>query len=1683
MKKILFFIFTVFVGVFVKAQPFPYGNEWIDYNKTYYKFKLASNGLYRISQPVLAAAGLGGVPAEHFQLWRNGQQVPIYTSKQSGVFGSSDYIEFWGEMNDGKPDKDLYRNPNEQLNDKWSLETDTATYFLTVNTTGNNLRLMPTPNALPTTLTPEPYFLHTVGKYFRDKYHFGYAAVVGEYVFSSNYEGGEGFTSTDMGPGAVRSENFTNLFPYTGSGAPSPEIIIHAAGYALNPRSFDVRLNNTVVATQNMGFFEIARVSFPFSVSLLSSGTALLEIKNNATSADRMVVAKMELRYPRQFNFGGANNFYFELPANNNGNYLEISGFNHGSINPVLYDLTNGKRYVCDISTPGLVKVVLQPSSVPRKLVLVTQVSTYPISISNLQPKTFLNFSQPAHHGNYLIISHPAFLTSSNGLNPLELYRSYRASSLGGSFNAKIYFIDELVDQFAYGIKNHPLSVRNFLRWARVNFNLPIKYVFIIGKGLHYIHNHQFQSHPDINKLSFVPTFGHPASDNLLAADPGADVSPKLPIGRLSVINGDEVLVYLNKVKEYEQKLNFQSPLIRDKLWHKNVVHVIGASDGLLGNILTNSMNVFTNIIKDTFYGANVHTFTKVSTAPVEQLNAARLYNLFEEGIGFMTYFGHSSASTLEFNLDNPDSYNNPGKYPLFILLGCNASNFYTFNPARLAAKETISERFVLASNRGSIATMASTHLGIVHYLDILHSQTMHAVSTTHYGQPIGDILLETIRRVFNTLTQNDFFARFHCEQTTIHGDPALKLNQSAEKPDYIIEDPLVEINPSFISVAENSFTIKAKCMNLGKALNVPVVVELKRVFPDNSVQIRRDTIAGIRFLDSVVYNIPIVASRDKGLNKIAICIDPDNKIAELFETNNCVNKEFFIFEDEIRPVYPFNYSIVNKQGIKFQASTANPFLLSRQYRMELDTTELFNSPLKVSVTATSSGGVVEFNPNITFTDSTVYYWRVAPVVTSGSTVWNYASFIYLANHQSGFNQSHYFQHTYSQKNKIQLLPQNRQWVFDSVPHFIFAKNGVFLTATTQEGDLIVAPDGNPFIRSGCLGSSLIFNLFDPKSFEPRLNCNGFMGSALPCAGDCNTSSRRWNFEWRYTDTAGRRRMMEFMDWIPDSTIVVVRNLVNSLHPPISIPQWMADTMYYGSNNSLYHRLKNAGLTLLDSMNSLRVMIFIYQKGNPSFGPVSIISNGIYDVIALNKNFKTIDSLGTITSPLYGRAKSWKQLIWQGISDNQLDTAYLDVIGVRNNGTEQLVMQRLSSTLHSVDISSINASEFPYLKLRLNTKDKGKYTPYQLRYWRVTFDPVPEGAIAPNLFFSGKDSLELGEPMNYKIAFKNVSEVPFDSMKVRMVITDRNNVPHQIPIPRRRPLPVNDTLQIGATVQSSAFPGRNTVYIMANPDNDQPEQFYFNNFAYRSLYVKPDSLNPLLDVTFDGVRILNGDIVSSKPHIVVKLKDESRWMLLDDTSLLTVQIRYPNGSLRRFYFNNDTLRFTPAAQPPNSDNTATVDFRPYFSTDGDYELIVQGKDKSNNTAGAMEYRVRFRVINKPMISNLLNYPNPFTTSTAFVFTITGSEVPQNLKIEIMTVTGKIVREITKEELGPLHIGRNITRFKWDGTDQFGQKLANGVYLYRVVTNLNGKSLEKYRDENDNTDKFFTRGYGKMYLMR
>lgn len=99
--------------------------------------------------------------------------------------------------------------------------------------------------------------------------------------------------------------------------------------------------------------------------------------------------------------------------------------------------------------------------------------------------------------------------------------------------------------------------------------------------------------------------------------------------------------------------------------------------------------------------------------------------------------------------------------------------------------------------------------------------------------------------------------------------------------------------------------------------------------------------------MDSLKFPIIIAPTTDKGLNQVIVSLDYTGRVDELCETNNTVTKDFYIFEDELRPTSPYNYSIVNQQNITYVANTANPLGQMRDYVMEIDTTELFNSAFK----------------------------------------------------------------------------------------------------------------------------------------------------------------------------------------------------------------------------------------------------------------------------------------------------------------------------------------------------------------------------------------------------------------------------------------------------------------------------------------------------------------------------------------------------------------------------------------------------------------------------------------------------------------------------------------------------------------------------------------------------------------
>jgi hypothetical protein len=529
---------------------------------------------------------------------------------------------------------------------------------------------------------------------------------------------------------------------------------------------------------------------------------------------------------------------------------------------------------------------------------------------------------------------------------------------------------------------------------------------------------------------------------------------------------------------------------------------------------------------------------------------------------------------------------------------------------------------------------------------------------------------------------------------------------------------------------------------------------------------------------------------------------------------------------------------------------------------------------------------------------------------------------------------------------------------------------------------------------------------------------------------------------------------------------------------------------------SFFTTMNNLGATGMTPSSNDRAFIFFTQKGNFDY-TTEVHANTSGEFITASIPILGLNNIGLETSTIIGPAAEWETLFWKqdSLENPNFDETRLIIRALDASKTVQLEIDTLFTGNDSIiNLNNlVPAHQYPYLQLRALYQDTSGLTPAQVDRWHVLYATLPEAAIDGSSQYSWISSnatiINEGDEITFAVDVKNISYLDMDSLLVRYWVVDENQTIHPIPYERQDSLKAGEVLRDTITFSTIGLAGLNSFWMEVNPYTvfplkDQPELAHFNNLLQRPFAVEPDDLNPLLDVTFDGMHILNGDIVNPNSEIVITLKDDNPFLIMSqdaDTSLFGIYLRHPDGVQRRIPFISENGQQLMYWEPANGDNLKfKIIFPAVFEVEGEYELLVQGSDKSGNLSGDLEYRVKFEVLLSSSITHMMNYPNPFSTNTRFVFTLTGSKVPDEIKIQIMTVTGRIVREITEDELGPIRIGRNISQYAWDGRDEFGDQLANGVYLYRVQAQIDGEDIEH---RSSGADIHFKKSWGKMYLMR
>lgn len=1680
MRKLLLITFLL-QSAFAFSQP--YGNEWVNANQPHFKFKIVSEGVYRINQQVLNDAllaqgfNLNTIDPRNFQVFARGEEQFIHVEgEQDGNFDVDDFIEFYAEPNDGRFDTDAYiNNPQFHGNPYYSLINDTIWYFLTWNNLLNNARMIPETDVDFSGYTSSPYILRDEIDELHDTYYYGQTYTQTNST-SPMYSGGEGYYGYLFDAGWT--DTFWNLgtvFRY--SSGPDAEIEISLVGLSFDDKNLHIE-GPTISTDTVMEGFNCYRYNYTVAASALDPNTTnfTFSINNTPTNfAFRAAVAYVKIRYPQTPNVGNGQSARFLVDDNPNfpaqaKSYVELSGYSQAD--PRLYDLTNHRRITLGGSS-GSYKFLIPDNGNLKDCYLTHEASIVANAVTLLEPAgafgtmLFTDFDALDPNTDYFAIGHPSMQ------NEVQQYAGYRNIS---GHNAIGIDVNELYAQFGWGIEKHPLAIRKFADWALGNLTSP-KHIFLIGKSVSSL---SARTDGALFAEIMVPSFGYPPSDNMITSFLGNGTyleETGIAIGRLAATNPQQVSDYMQKMQEFEA--------LENELWMKKILHFSGG--GVESEVLQirSFMDSYKDIIEDTLYGGSVQTFQKTSSEPFQITQVDSITQLVNTGVQFINFFGHGSAVGFDVSIDHPSLFGNEnGKYPLMMANSCFAGDIH--QPSSVPS--SISETWVLEPQGGALAFLSTIGPGSRFYLNSYCTNFYHSVSHFAYTGTVGQQVKRTIRE--NAQPLNDI-TRLHNLEYTLHGDPAFNITDRP-LPDLMVDQPSIWFEPQEITTEMDEFAMHIKMTNLGAAFVDSFVIEIARQLPTGIVDTTLSIVhAPIDYLDTLTVFIPIDLIDGLGINVICVSLDNTQIIDELLENNNDVCVNVNVISPDLVPIWPYKFAVIPDQGPTLKCSTGNPFAPVKTYRIELDTTDLFNSPQMQFTTITQGGGVVNWTPSLlqTMPDSTVYFWRASiDSATYGYYKWRETSFQYIID-KYGWGQAHYFQYKEDEHTNLVYDRPERDWGFVQTMKQFKINNFGGPTTLAEAETINFFIDNGREEYLGCTGGNvftpqLLTAVMDGCTLKPWetpgndpvtgefISGGGAQGQLEPC----RTRPEKW-YQWATPSATSMANMVTFLDaTVPDSSYIGIASWlsVDFANLPADVLQVMHDL----------------GATAIDTLSDVPYAFFA-QKGRPSTA-IEVFGTDIMDYISLTANMTGCWNNGEITTKYIGPTSQWNSLHLRADAkeDPTLDSIAINVIGVRPSGVEETLMTGLQGeSLDLLDLYNyIDAAEFPRLRLNAYLNDDSTAsTPPQMDRWQVLFEGMPEAALNPHISYSFEsDTLNDGDLLKFHIAIENISEFDMDSLLVHYWIDNASGERTYLPYPRQAPLLAGEFLFDTIITDPFPFLGGNIFWVEINPRRfdqsfgyDQLEQYHFNNLASVQFAVNGDEINPIMDVTFDGVHILDGDIVSAKPIIVIELDDESQFRLLNDTADFQLFLKEPESEvLKRVWFENFTnMQFYPGEAPSNK---ARIEWDAEFQQDGVYELWVQGHDKSNNASGDQYFRISFEVINEATVTNVLNYPNPFSTSTHFVFTLTGSEQPEYFKIQIMTITGKVVREITLDELGQMNIGRNITQYAWDGKDTYGDQLGNGVYLYRMVAKIDGDYM-KHRDSG--ADNWIESGFGKMMLIR
>ena len=234
-------------------------------------------------------------------------------------------------------------------------------------------------------------------------------------------------------------------------------------------------------------------------------------------------------------------------------------------------------------------------------------------------------------------------------------------------------------------------------------------------------------------------------------------------------------------------------------------------------------------------------------------------------------------------------------------------------------------------------------------------------------------------------------------------------------------------------------------------------------------------------------------------------------------------------------------------------------------------------------------------------------------------------------------------------------------------------------------------------------------------------------------------------------------------------------------------------------------------------------------------------------------------------------------------------------------------------------------------------------------------------------------------------------------------------------------------------------PGRISYYA-TNPDRvdakGSSDEFIIGGTSNNIIQ---DNQGPEIQIFMNDESFVYGGITNTDPVLLIKLEDENGINVAGTSIGHDLSGTLDEDNQGTFIMND----FYEATVDNFREGSARYPISGLES--GRHSIAVKAWDVLNNSS---EARSEFVVIKDGdnVLEHVLNYPNPFTTSTNFQFEHDLTSTELDILITIYTISGKVIKTI---EATKYATGFRIDDIHWDGTDDFGSDIGKGVYLYKI----------------------------------